>query len=159
MDSDSDAQVDDVELLDLPDLPDLPKPPKLPQPPKPPKVPDMPDLPKPPKLPQPTKAPDTPQPPKKPEVPKPPKHFPPKHRHALKKFIKAAKEVQKINEKLASFERGLIHEDGIKDREWYRVRTSRYHTIPFGGNPLTKMLFREQNIAIAPGKWLGEFTQ
>jgi N-acetylated-alpha-linked acidic dipeptidase len=47
------------------------------------------------------------------------------------KLIKAAKAVRKINKKLASFERGFIHEGGIKDREWYR------------------------HLGVAPGKWLG----
>lgn len=49
----------------------------------------------------------------------------------VKKFIKAAKRVQKANKKLVAFERGFIHEDGIKDREWYR------------------------HLGVAPGKWLG----
>ncbi|KAI0068619.1 Zn-dependent exopeptidase [Artomyces pyxidatus] len=53
-----------------------------------------------------------------------PKHPPPG-------LIRAIKEVRKINHKLASFERGFIHEDGIKDREWYR------------------------HLGVAPGKWLG----
>ena len=50
---------------------------------------------------------------------------------AMRRFIKAAKRVQKVNGKLAAFERGFIQEDGIKDREWYR------------------------HLVIAPGKWLG----
>lgn len=45
---------------------------------------------------------------------------------------KAAKRVQKANARLMSFERGFIHDDGIKDREWYR------------------------HLGVAPGKWLGE---
>ena len=49
----------------------------------------------------------------------------------VKKFIKAAKRVQKTNKKLVAFERGFIHEDGIKDREWYR------------------------HLGVVPGKWLG----
>ena len=52
----------------------------------------------------------------------------------MKEFIKAAKRVQAANGKLVAFERGFIHEDGIKDREWYR------------------------NLDVAPGKWLGELT-
>lgn len=60
-----------------------------------------------------------------PRKPKHPKCLPPK-------FIKALKVVRKINQKLASFERGFIHEDGIKDREWYR------------------------HLGVAPGKWLGK---
>ena len=48
------------------------------------------------------------------------------------KLIKALKAVRKINQKLVSFERGFIHEDGIKDREWYR------------------------HLGVAPGKWLGK---
>lgn len=39
-----------------------------------------------------------------------------------RKFAKAAREVQKINHKLASFERGFIVEDGLVSREWYKVR-------------------------------------
>src|SRR6266478_757364 len=57
----------------------------------------------------------------------------PKHPHCLPpKLIKALKVVRKINQKLVSFERGFIHEDGIKDREWYR------------------------HLGVAPGKWLGK---
>ncbi|KAH9965773.1 hypothetical protein BC827DRAFT_1368902 [Russula dissimulans] len=64
-------------------------------------------------------------------IPKIP-HWPPHEPHRLPhKLIKAAKAVRKINKKLASFERGFIHEDGIKDREWYR------------------------HLGVAPGKWLG----
>ncbi|EIM89795.1 Zn-dependent exopeptidase [Stereum hirsutum FP-91666 SS1] len=37
-----------------------------------------------------------------------------------RKFAKAAREVQKINHKLASFERGFIVEDGLVGREWYK---------------------------------------
>jgi len=59
-------------------------------------------------------------------------HWPPhKPHHPPRKLIEAAKAVRKINQKLASFERGFIHEDGIKDREWYR------------------------HLGVAPGKWLG----
>ncbi|KAH9045256.1 Zn-dependent exopeptidase [Lactarius pseudohatsudake] len=59
-------------------------------------------------------------------------HWPPhKPRHPPRALIAAAKAVRKINQKLASFERGFIHEDGIKDREWYR------------------------HLGVAPGKWLG----
>jgi N-acetylated-alpha-linked acidic dipeptidase len=57
----------------------------------------------------------------------------PKDPHCLPpKLIKALKVVRKINQKLVSFERGFIHEDGIKDREWYR------------------------HLGVAPGKWLGK---
>ena len=57
----------------------------------------------------------------------------PKHPHRLPpKLIKALKVVRKINQKLVFFERGFIHEDGIKDREWYR------------------------HLGVAPGKWLGK---
>lgn len=49
----------------------------------------------------------------------------------IKEFIKAAKRVQAANAKLVAFEKGFIHEDGIKDREWYR------------------------HLGVAPGKWLG----
>ncbi|KAI9447887.1 Zn-dependent exopeptidase [Lactarius indigo] len=59
-------------------------------------------------------------------------HWPPhKPRHPPRELIAAVKAVRKINQKLASFERGFIHEDGIKDREWYR------------------------HLGVAPGKWLG----
>ena len=68
-----------------------------------------------------------------PHLPKHPHwpHWPRKPRHPPSKLIKAAKVVRKINQKLASFERGFIHEEGIKDREWYR------------------------HLGVAPGKWLG----
>lgn len=60
----------------------------------------------------------------------------PKTPHCLPpKLIKALKIVRKINQKLASFERGFIHEDGIKDREWYK------------------------HLGVAPGKWLGKTLQ
>ncbi|CDO76560.1 hypothetical protein BN946_scf184982.g19 [Trametes cinnabarina] len=54
-----------------------------------------------------------------------------KERFPMKRFKKAAKRVRAVNQKLKAFERGFIHEDGIKDREWYR------------------------NLDVAPGKWLG----
>lgn len=63
-----------------------------------------------------------------PHKPKRP-HCPPR------KLIKALKVVRKINQKLVSFERGFIHEDGIKDREWYR------------------------HLGVAPGKWLGKTSR
>jgi N-acetylated-alpha-linked acidic dipeptidase len=47
-------------------------------------------------------------------------------------FIRAAKRVAAVNKKLISFERGLISDEGIRDREWYR------------------------HLGVAPGKWLGE---
>ncbi len=46
-------------------------------------------------------------------------------------FLKAARRVSAANRKLIEFERGFIHEEGIKDREWYR------------------------HLGVAPGKWLG----
>ena len=49
----------------------------------------------------------------------------------IRRFIKAAKRVARVNKKLISFERGFISEDGIEDREWYR------------------------HLGVAPGKWLG----
>lgn len=55
-----------------------------------------------------------------------------KPRFPAKRFRKAAQRVRAVNQKLKAFERGFIHEDGIKDREWYR------------------------NLDIAPGKWLGK---
>jgi len=58
-------------------------------------------------------------------------HWPHKPRRPPRKLIEAAKAVRKINQKLVSFERGFIHEEGIKDREWYR------------------------HLGVAPGKWLG----
>lgn len=69
-----------------------------------------------------------------PQLPRPKiPHWPPrKPRHLPPKFLKAIKAVRSINQKLASFERGFIHEGGIKDREWYR------------------------HLGVAPGKWLGK---
>lgn len=64
-----------------------------------------------------------------PDLPKP--HWPPHHKGPSRRFLRAVKHIQKINQKLAAFERGFIHEDGIKDREWYR------------------------HLGVAPGKWLG----
>ncbi|KAI0638348.1 Zn-dependent exopeptidase [Trametes polyzona] len=49
----------------------------------------------------------------------------------VKRLKKAVQRVRAANQKLKAFERGFIHEDGIKDREWYR------------------------NLDVAPGKWLG----
>ncbi|KAI9056503.1 Zn-dependent exopeptidase [Trametes sanguinea] len=49
----------------------------------------------------------------------------------VRKFIKAAKRVQRANAKLVAFERGFISEEGIEGREWYR------------------------HLGVAPGKWLG----
>ncbi|KAH8830414.1 vacuolar protein sorting-associated protein 70 [Flagelloscypha sp. PMI_526] len=49
----------------------------------------------------------------------------------IEEFIKAAKRVAAANSKLSSFEKGFIHQDGIKEREWYR------------------------HLGVAPGKWLG----
>lgn len=57
-----------------------------------------------------------------------------KHRFPKKKLEKIIKRIRTANQKLVAFERGLIHEDGIKDREWYR------------------------HLATAPGKWLGEYS-
>lgn len=55
-----------------------------------------------------------------------------KHKHKLfKKLKKAVKRVRAVNKKLVAFERGLISEEGIKDREWYK------------------------HLGVAPGKWLG----
>jgi len=47
------------------------------------------------------------------------------------RFHNAVKRVRAVNQKLVAFERGFIHPDGIKDREWYR------------------------HLGVAPGKWLG----
>jgi N-acetylated-alpha-linked acidic dipeptidase len=55
----------------------------------------------------------------------------PWRRWAKKRLIRAMKKVRKVNKKLSTFEQGFIHEDGIKDREWYR------------------------HLGVAPGKWLG----
>lgn len=49
----------------------------------------------------------------------------------LRKLMRVVKRIREVNKKLAGFERGFIHEDGIKDREWYR------------------------HLGVAPGKWLG----
>ncbi|KAF9265375.1 hypothetical protein L218DRAFT_170058 [Marasmius fiardii PR-910] len=46
-------------------------------------------------------------------------------------FLKAAKRLVRVNKKILTFERGFLHPDGIKDREWYR------------------------HLGVAPGKWLG----
>ncbi|KAF9265384.1 Zn-dependent exopeptidase [Marasmius fiardii PR-910] len=46
-------------------------------------------------------------------------------------FLRAAKRLVRANKKIISFERGFLHPDGIKDREWYR------------------------HLGVAPGKWLG----
>lgn len=62
------------------------------------------------------------------------KHHWTKRPKLAKQIIAAAKRVRAANQKLTSFERGFISEEGIKDREWYR------------------------NLAVAPGKWLGQFT-
>lgn len=51
----------------------------------------------------------------------------------IRKFIKAAKRVQKANQKLIAFERGFISKGGIKDRTWYK------------------------HLGVAPGLWLGKF--
>ena len=48
-----------------------------------------------------------------------------------KKLHKAIKRVRDVNKKLVAFEKGLISEEGIKDREWYK------------------------HLGVAPGKWLG----
>lgn len=50
----------------------------------------------------------------------------------IHRFIKAAKRVQRANQKLIRFERGFISKDGIKDRTWYK------------------------HLGVAPGKWLGK---
>ena len=49
----------------------------------------------------------------------------------LRKIFKAVPAVRRVDAKLAGFERGFIHEGGIKDREWFR------------------------HLGVAPGKWLG----
>lgn len=54
-----------------------------------------------------------------------------KDRPFPKKLHKAIKRVRQVNKKLVAFERGLISEEGIKDREWYK------------------------HLGVAPGKWLG----
>ena len=48
-----------------------------------------------------------------------PGHEDHRRRKLLKKIIKAAKRVQGINRKLATFESGFISSEGIRDREWY----------------------------------------
>jgi len=58
-------------------------------------------------------------------------HHTHKPKFPKKKFEKIVKRIKAVNKKLVAFERGLIHEDGIKDREWYR------------------------HLGVAPGKWLG----
>ena len=54
-----------------------------------------------------------------------------KRRHLHKRLMEAVKRVRAVNKKLVAFERGLISEEGIKDREWYK------------------------HLGVAPGKWLG----
>ena len=49
-----------------------------------------------------------------------------------KKIKRAAERVRKVNKKLVAYEKGFLHEEGIKDREWYR------------------------HLVVAPGKWLGK---
>ncbi|TFK55592.1 Zn-dependent exopeptidase [Heliocybe sulcata] len=51
--------------------------------------------------------------------------------HPSRQLLRAVKRVRAANKKLVAFERGLISEDGIKDREWYK------------------------HLGVAPGKWLG----
>lgn len=58
-----------------------------------------------------------------------PHHGPPKC--LIRKFIKAAKRVRRVNQKLIAFERGFISEGGIRNREWYK------------------------HLGVAPGLWLG----
>jgi N-acetylated-alpha-linked acidic dipeptidase len=53
-------------------------------------------------------------------------------------FIRAAKRVRVVNQKLASFERGFISEDGIKHREWYKhlgVAPGKHTGKAFCGSP------------------------
>ncbi|KAH9948355.1 Zn-dependent exopeptidase [Amylocystis lapponica] len=53
------------------------------------------------------------------------------HGGPSRRIAEAVRRVRAVNRKLVAFERGLIHGDGIKDREWYR------------------------HLGVAPGKWLG----
>ncbi|KAI0353023.1 Zn-dependent exopeptidase [Trametes cingulata] len=55
----------------------------------------------------------------------------PWHGHSRREFEQAVRRVQKVNAKLRGFERGLISEEGLEGREWYR------------------------HLGVAPGKWLG----
>ncbi|KZT29249.1 Zn-dependent exopeptidase [Neolentinus lepideus HHB14362 ss-1] len=122
-----------------------------------PKFPHPPSLPHPPVRPRPPTTPHEPVLPHAPDLPSGPHHprgmppigpgeepsSTPAHGHSravrfpdlpgfpIRKFIKAAKRVQKVNKKLSSFEGGFISDEGIKDREWYR------------------------HLGVAPGKWLG----
>ncbi|KII94951.1 hypothetical protein PLICRDRAFT_128324, partial [Plicaturopsis crispa FD-325 SS-3] len=54
-------------------------------------------------------------------------HFP----HPGRKFIKAVRRVQAANKKLVAFERGFIHDEGLKGREFFK------------------------HLGVAPGTWLG----
>jgi hypothetical protein len=54
-----------------------------------------------------------------------------RHRKWRKALFQAIRHIHIVNEKLRSFERGLISEEGIKDREWFK------------------------HLGVAPGKWLG----
>lgn len=58
-----------------------------------------------------------------------------KRKRLHKKLLKAVKRVRAANKKLVAFERGLISEEGIKDREWYK------------------------HLGVAPGKWLGAYCR
>lgn len=52
-------------------------------------------------------------------------------RDPVHELHRAARRVQRANDRLVAFEKGFLDEDGIKEREWYR------------------------HLVIAPGKWLG----
>ncbi|TCD69886.1 hypothetical protein EIP91_005963 [Steccherinum ochraceum] len=54
-----------------------------------------------------------------------------KPKFPYKRLRHAIERLRTVNKKLVAFERGFIHPDGIKDREWYR------------------------HLGVAPGKWLG----
>ncbi|KAJ3576240.1 hypothetical protein NP233_g572 [Leucocoprinus birnbaumii] len=53
------------------------------------------------------------------------------HKRWRETLIRTTHRVREINDKLRSFERGFISEDGIKDREWFK------------------------HLGVAPGRWLG----
>ncbi|EGO02058.1 hypothetical protein SERLA73DRAFT_177776 [Serpula lacrymans var. lacrymans S7.3] len=77
----------------------------------------------------------------------------PIHKLPLRKFIKAAQRVRRVNKKLSAFEQGFISEGGIKDREWYKhlgVAPGKY--LGYGATTLpalTEAVLYEQNATLA----------
>ncbi|GJE84351.1 Zn-dependent exopeptidase [Phanerochaete sordida] len=71
----------------------------------------------------------------------------------VREFRRAAKRVQRANDRLRDFEKGFLHEDGIKGREWYRhliIAPGRW--LGYGATPLPSIydaLVLEQNVTLA----------